>query len=200
MLNKRRASQKSLKIIIPVGDGTAALREEMNQSWILAAALAMRVLFGEQREIPHETLKEFAVTTLFENFSSDSSGQDTSAATAQQFKNIIKDIFHNREISVRPDAYQTLTNCPWASIVLQWQARTLGLHFLLREPFFELFREPTEPIERPKPGAAKPTPAAAAPASNNPFDILRSMTSRPPPPEVEPDTDKFYSKFGGGFF
>jgi len=80
--------------------------------------------------------------------------------------------------------------------VLRWQKRQLGLHFLQQEPFFEVFREPTEPVEQQQQQQRPPErrqPALEA-AIQSPLDILRTLNTAAPASAAPPT--QYYSKFG----
>jgi hypothetical protein len=144
MLSKGRTPLKAPEVIWAVGDGSSTLREPLNQNWIQSTAVIMEVLEGRRQGFPMETFKALANNMVFEKFDDDAEPVNTSLGLAMQFHSIIKDIFKCKEIKVSGDAFQTMTSCPWASVIFQGPTRRCGLHFVQKEPFFEVFLEPTE--------------------------------------------------------
>jgi hypothetical protein len=192
MLNSQRAKQKSPRVTWPLGDGTSTLRDPMSQNWILATSAIMELLEGKTKSLPIETFQMFSINTIYESFEPEATGEDTSLALAIQFQSILKDIFKTREITVRADAHQSITSCPWSSVVFTQGSRRCGLHFLLKEPFFEMFMEPNGPTPEKKPSQVQEQPRYQF---QNPLDILDAMTGVQTT-TTAPANDGYHSKFG----
>jgi hypothetical protein len=191
MLNTKR-TYKSPRVVWALGDGTSALRDPINQNWILATSAIMELLEGKTKNFPYETFKGFSVNTVYEEFEPDAAPIDTSLALSLQFHRIIKDVFKNKDIIVKPSSFQSLTSCPWSSVLFEFEGRRCGLHFLLKEPFFEMFIEPTGPAPEKKQRDEENEPS---PQFRSPLDVLNSMRSQTGAVQA-PVEAPYHSKFG----
>jgi hypothetical protein len=169
----------------------------MNENWIKATSVIMEVMEGIRQGLPMETFQALSVNTIYEELDADAAAVDTSMGLALRFQNIIKDIFKNREIKVVSNSYKTLTSCPWASVVFHLNARKLGLHFTLKEPFFEVFIEPTGDGTKTEEKKKKHKPVETP----NPEPTTMRVTAPPDPITTGEgkSSDSFNSKFGRRF-
>lgn len=145
----RRRRPGLTEVCLPRGDGTPQLREPMDIDWIKCTAIIMEVLLDAGRKIDHEAMKHFAAGAMFSQRSRDAANEAISTAVCREFKYVLHVLFHNYAITVQPALHTSRQNCTWASCFFQLGQRTIGLHFLNAEPYFEVFQEPRgEPVSK----------------------------------------------------
>lgn len=199
MLSKGRNALKAPEVIWPVGDGTSTLREPLNQNWIQSTSVIMEVLEGTREGFPIETFKSLAVNMVFEKFDDEAEATDNSLGLAMQFHSIIKDIFKCKDIKVIADSYKTKTTCPWASVIFQGPEKRCGLHFVQKEPFFELFLEPGEYQGQKKKKKQQETPEPEKLKKGPQTDFDKGIGIGRPAEPSGPSPTAFNSKFGRTF-
>lgn len=141
----------------------------MHVDWINVTSRILQILeTNEKIQLDTDVMCRFAANAAFERRIS-KEHEDVSAGMARLFKQILRKLFHNRLASVQPAAHRTKTNCSWASMFFVLGQRSIGLHFLSAEPYFEVFKEATGEALTPESTAAalellKPPPVIAGSA------------------------------------
>lgn len=144
MLNVGRRRPGAEQVCLPLGDGSSRLSDPLHTDWIVVTSKIMQILeTNTKQSIDSDLMCHFAAHAAFEKARGAPSNENMSISLALRFKQILKKLFHNGLISVQPASHQTQTNCDWASLFFVLGQRSIGLHFLSEQPYFEVFYEPT---------------------------------------------------------
>ena len=163
MLNVRRRRPGAEQVCLPVGDGSSKLGEPMHTDWIVATSQIMQILEDSKRNtIDVDLMRHFASVAVFERRVS-KDNEDVSKPLAREFKRVLRHLFQNQSIDVQPALHKTKTGCTWASLFFVSGQRSIGLHFLTVDPFFEVFREPSGEAPSLKEEDKKEHPANTTP-------------------------------------
>lgn len=120
------------------------MSDPLHTDWIVVTSKIMQILETNTKQpIDSDLMCHFAAHAAFEKARGAPSNENMSISLALRFKQILKKLFHNGLISVQPASHQTQTNCDWASLFFVLGQRSIGLHFLSEQPYFEVFYEPT---------------------------------------------------------
>ena len=141
LLNLRRV----VKVRLPVGDGTSAMREAMNQDWLDVVAAIIERLEDRRPALPYDLLKRLGMNAVFEALQDKESKVDISLGVAQYFKMIIEEIFRvpaNR-IRVFSNEQKKSSDRPWACVLFALGTRKLGLFFQFKDPYCTIYTEPS---------------------------------------------------------
>lgn len=190
LLNMRRV----VKVRLPVGDGTSAMRESLNQDWIDAVAAIIERLEDRRPNLPLDLLKRLGMNAVFEALQDKESKVDISLGVAQYFKMIIEEIFRvpaNR-IRVFSNEQKKSSDRPWACVLFALGTRKLGLFFQFKDPYCTVYTEPSGEVlaeavtlpPTPRDDAMYQTPmgSGSATSSSTKLDaILNKMAVRTTP-------------------
>ena len=195
-LNLRRV----VKVRLPRGDGTTGMRESMNQDWIDSTKAIVDRLEGTQESLPMDLFKRLTMNALFESLQDKDSPTDVSLGVAQTFKMLIEEVFRipKARIMVHSSQQKSSKNAPWACILFVLGTRKLGIFFQFKEPYCEIYIQPTGSVPEEKP-LTTPRVQQNEFTSANPAlaSVLNKMTPRLSPPEqpVRHKISKFKEKF-----
>lgn len=143
MLNVRRRRPGAEQVCLPVGDGSSKLGDPMHIEWVTCISHIMQILEDNARSsVDTDLMTNFSAKAVFERRVAKDNA-DLSAPLCKEFNRILRHLFRNRTISVQPAQFKTKTDCTWASMHFVLGKRSVGLHFLTVEPFFEVFAQPT---------------------------------------------------------
>lgn len=144
MLNVGRRRPGAEQVCLPLGDGSSRLGDPLHTDWIAVTSKIMQILETNSKQpIDSDLMCHFAANAAFTKARGAPSNQDMSISLVLKFKQILRKLFHNGLISVQPASHQTQTNCDWASMFFVLGQRSIGLHFLSEQPYFEVFYEAT---------------------------------------------------------
>lgn len=143
MLNVGRRRPGAEQVCLPLGDGSSRLSDPLHTDWIVVTSKILQILETNNKlPIDSDLMCHFAKNAAFEKARGAPQNENMSISLALKFKQILKKLFHNGLVSVQPSAHQTHTNCDWASMWFVLGQRSIGLHFLSEQPYFEVFDEP----------------------------------------------------------
>lgn len=143
MLNVGRRRPGAEQVCLPLGDGSSRLSDPLHTDWIVVTSKILQILETNNKlPIDSDLMCHFAAHAAFEKARGAPQNENMSISLALKFKRILKNLFHNGLVSVQPSVHQTKTNCDWASMWFVLGQRSIGLHFLSEQPYFEVFDEP----------------------------------------------------------
>lgn len=192
-LNMRRI----VRVTLPLGDGSARLREPMNQDWIHVTQAIIQRLENQRESLPLDLLRRFTMNAVFEALQDKDEAVDISLGLAQTFKMILEEVFRLpvNKIQVHSSTQKQSRSGPWACVLFVYGLRKLGLYFELKDPYCSVYKDPTEEMAAaPPPVPAKLYPKATVPVGSNTTSKLQTMLEkleeplapRPAPSAVPP--------------